>query len=114
MCKTIKEGMVQLHYWQWGTNPDNYTSMLFNLYAKADSENMRRLELVYPNELMAYKVWYMREGGNLKEFIEDLIKHDNDTLDVICPIFAHSIIRITHPMDLVCVLEQLRKQENHN
>lgn len=52
----LKMAIEQLYYWQY-SNGDNFTSKLYALIAKADSENRAKLRLAFPTESAAFTLW---------------------------------------------------------
>ncbi len=64
LLRAVKE----LHYWQYGPNPTNFTSMLYLMFQKADSLNKVRLTIAFPFEALAYKEWC--ESTSQDEFFE--------------------------------------------
>jgi hypothetical protein len=53
----LSEAVKELWYWQYGTNPTNFSSRLFELMQKADRENLARLGHAFPVEFAAYSLW---------------------------------------------------------
>jgi hypothetical protein len=51
------EAVRNLHYWQYGRDPDNFTSMLYVMFQKADPSNRAKLALAFPDEARAYFEW---------------------------------------------------------
>lgn len=43
---------------------DWFTAKLLRLIAKADAENLAKLEQVYPQEVGAYKAWLLSKDGS--------------------------------------------------
>lgn len=46
----------RLYWWQHGGT--NFTSLLYDLIAKADNENKERIRLAFPHEVKAYLEWF--------------------------------------------------------
>lgn len=49
------QAVQRLYYWQQGGT--NYTSLLYDLMVKADSDNFKKLATVYPMEANALIAW---------------------------------------------------------
>jgi hypothetical protein len=56
---TTKEMATRVWYWQRGG--DNFTSLLFTLYRKADPENATKLLCAFPEEIKALNEWLTSE-----------------------------------------------------
>lgn len=56
------DAVKHVHYWQYGQNPTNFTSLLFRLFQKADACNKARLGRAFPIEMCAYMEWYECES----------------------------------------------------
>lgn len=54
----IEEAIKELYYWQYGTNPTNFTSRLFDLMTKADIQNRCLLAIAFPFESKALELWH--------------------------------------------------------
>ncbi len=53
LARAVKE----LYFWQYGTNPTNFTTVLYTLFSKADPSNQYKLSLGFPWEYEAFKQW---------------------------------------------------------
>jgi hypothetical protein len=53
----FQKACLELHYWQYGESPSNFTSHLFLMFQKADVRNMRRLRRGFPVEAYVYDLW---------------------------------------------------------
>lgn len=52
----------QLHYWQYGDRADNFSSILYILFQKADADNRSRLALGFPEYHDAWMEWNRTES----------------------------------------------------
>jgi hypothetical protein len=64
----IKDAVHELWYWQYGTNPSNFTSKLFELMQHADLENQQRLASAFPIEYQALELWMIAQ--NQRDFFK--------------------------------------------
>lgn len=62
---SLDKAVKELYYWQFGSNPTNFTSRLFELMAKADMENAARLAKAFPIEAQAFLLWYHASDQSL-------------------------------------------------
>lgn len=69
----LKDAVKELWYWQYGTNPTNFTSVLYTLIAKADLGNKARLETAFPMECEAFDLW--QEAPDADEFFNSFKVH---------------------------------------
>lgn len=53
LVRAVKE----LYYWQHGSNPTNFTALLYTLFQKGSGGNRERLALGFPWEFEAWKQW---------------------------------------------------------
>ena len=51
------EGAKAIHYWQYGREPTNFTSMLLTLLQKADIDNRHKINLLWPEIYQAWQEW---------------------------------------------------------
>lgn len=51
------EAVKRLHFWQYGSNPDNFTSLLYLMFQKADIANRTKLAWAFPFEYLAWQEW---------------------------------------------------------
>jgi len=58
------EAVRRLHFWQYGNNPTNFTSMLYSMFQKADVRNIARLARAFPVEAAVYLEWYEAPSEN--------------------------------------------------
>ncbi len=63
---THKQAVFELFYSRYASNPDNFNSLLFRLFQKADSDNRMRLRLGFPELYEAWKEW--SDSPTEKEF----------------------------------------------
>lgn len=68
MNEEALEAVRRLHFWQYGNNPDNFTSMLYTMFGKADALNRSRLAMVFPAEYWAWREW--QDSPSQDEFFE--------------------------------------------
>lgn len=54
---TIPEAVDKLNDWLDGGHRGSFIAALFDCMAKADTENLKKLERVYPNLVYALKLW---------------------------------------------------------
>lgn len=52
----FRSACEDLFFWQYA-NGDNFTSLLFHLFQKADPSNLRKLGRGFPAHFMAHRVW---------------------------------------------------------
>lgn len=65
MSAIDRKSVVDLLFnWQYSTSPTNFTSRLFELYAKADPSNKQRLRVGFPLECEVYDEWYNFPDGD--------------------------------------------------
>lgn len=69
MARSLEEAVIELYYWQYATNPTNFTSKLFELMQKADGENFKRLCAAFPEESNALILWM--EAPDQNEFFKE-------------------------------------------
>lgn len=50
--------------WQFGDLPNGWNCMFFNLCCKADKENLKALEVGFPQRVAAFRAW---QNGSLNE-----------------------------------------------
>lgn len=43
--------------WYWRNNGSSFTCRLFDLMAKADTENLNQLEVAFPTQVFAFRCW---------------------------------------------------------
>jgi hypothetical protein len=56
--KLIK-ALEKLYGWQYGMrNEQDFTHQLFNTFQKANDSELEKIELSFPVELEAYRLWY--------------------------------------------------------
>lgn len=72
----------EVERWQYG-NTTNFTSKLFELLSKADNLNKRKIFMGFPEETIAYLMWYTKVGfgkryNEDREFFESMDKVLND------------------------------------
>lgn len=67
-AKTHEEAVKLLHIWQYSSRADNFTSLLFCMFAKADRDNYYRLKSAFPLEAAAYEEWM--QSPTQQEFFE--------------------------------------------
>ena len=60
--QTHAEAMQELWYWLYGTNPTNFSSILFTLISKSDMQNRARLQAAFPVEFNAWMLWQANEN----------------------------------------------------
>lgn len=61
MHKELKDAAYALYLWQCG-GATNFTAMLFDLIAKADTNNKAKLGRAFPVEVAAYLEWHNSES----------------------------------------------------
>lgn len=61
-CKSLKQAVQELWYWQRGTEPTNFTSHLYTLMSKADLENRGLLASAFTYEFQAFVQWQSAEN----------------------------------------------------
>ena len=61
---SLEEAVKELYFWQFGTNPTNFTAQLYSLFQKADMSNKARLSAVFPFEAEALKRWEIAKDQN--------------------------------------------------
>lgn len=54
----LASAFLNLERWQKETIADNFSSKLFDLMAKADTENFKKLFNGFPARVTAYSLWY--------------------------------------------------------
>lgn len=54
---SFKKALQKLYYWQ-KSDTNCFSDLLFVLIAKADMENMKKLNKAFPEYILAYTVWY--------------------------------------------------------
>lgn len=59
--KQLSQAIERLYYWQHGSST-SFTSMLYDMFCKADLMNKQRLFLAYPVEAKAWSMWYSSEN----------------------------------------------------
>jgi hypothetical protein len=64
----LKQALEALYDWQY-SGSTSFTSMLFDLFMKADIRNKRNLGIVYPYEYFVWREWYMSD--NPDQFFRD-------------------------------------------
>lgn len=60
--QTHAEAMQELWYWLYGTNPTNFSSILFDLISKSDMQNRARLHAAFPVEMNAWMLLQANEN----------------------------------------------------
>lgn len=72
----LRKAIKELWYWQYGTDPTNFTSVLYTLISKADGMNKARLRSAYPDECQAFAMWEHAPDAKafFREWISDRIK----------------------------------------
>lgn len=58
----------ELYYWQYGNNPSNFASMLFNLIRKSDLNNRYQLSRAFPFETLALGLWNLADDDGKQLF----------------------------------------------
>lgn len=66
-AEALQAAIRELFYWQNGSNPSNFTALLYTLFSKADPENRTRLASAFPAEARAFALW---QAGDPKIFFE--------------------------------------------
>lgn len=62
--KDLEKAVRELYHWQYGDS-DNFHSILYTLFKKADSSNKIKLRRGFPDEAMALELWEIAgDGGN--------------------------------------------------
>lgn len=50
-------GAQQIHFWQYGRDPTNFSSMLLNLLQKSDAGNRAKIKAGWPEIYNAWEEW---------------------------------------------------------
>lgn len=68
LTRAIKE----LYFWQYGSNPTNFTAVLYALISKADMMNLFRLGVAFPAEVEAFRLWQNAQDADafFKEWLK--------------------------------------------
>ena len=59
--KNVTDAEYELYYWQY-SDGDNFSSRLFKTIAKADTKNLNKLALGFPEEVDAYRRYANEDG----------------------------------------------------
>lgn len=54
----LLEAIQDLYYWQYPKYTDNFTSLLYSLFEKADRDNSLKLQKGFPAQAIAYNLWH--------------------------------------------------------
>lgn len=55
----FQQAVEELYHWQRNPGADNFHALLYTLIAKSDLGNRARLELAFPEEVDAYRKWFL-------------------------------------------------------
>lgn len=71
---TFKSALKKLYHWQHSST-ECFSDLLFVLIGKADVNNLQRLNIAFPEYVLAYSVWYYSDDPD-KLFENWEIDHD--------------------------------------
>lgn len=61
MKEHFKKAVRELEYWRNDCQASNFTASLFRLICKADDKNKAKILKGFPDEMIAYLLWYKSE-----------------------------------------------------
>lgn len=75
----IANAFIHLEQWQKDPKASNFSTKLYNLMAKADFENFRKIFNGFPARATAYSLWYYTAN---KEELEKYFGGNNDRTEL--------------------------------
>lgn len=85
--KSLESAVRELKHWQDNPSASNFTSQLYNIMCKADSDNKKKILKGFPARMVAYLLWldapdkdeFYKKYSNLTEL--DIPELDFENID---------------------------------